>query len=179
MRNTGAYYYEKQREKWWVWAVMIGVNLIFVVGCILQIGFERPFGDNPMNDTGLIITSVVIFFISLLVLSGNLQTYINREGIFVRYSPYHFKYLFYAWKDISHVYVRNYHPFREFGGWGMRLSPWHLTGKTVHFTRNIAYSVGGNTGLQIELKNGKKILVGTQQPDKLNRMLVTLGKISE
>ncbi len=178
MKNMGVYYYEKQREKWWTWLVMMRVNLIFIIGCVLQIGFDRAFGNNPMGNAGLIVTAVAILFISLLVLSGNLQTYINHEGVFVKYSPYHFKYRFYAWSNISHVYVRDYHPFREFGGRGLRLSRWHFTGKILHFSRSIAYTIGGKTGLQLELKDGKKILIGTQQPDELKRVLIKLGRIA-
>lgn len=178
MKSVGAYYYEKQREKWWAWLVMIGVSLVFIMGCVVQIGFERPFGNNPMSNAGLIITTVTTLFVSLLVLSGNLQTYINNEGIFVRYSPYHFKYRFYAWNNISHICVRGYHPFREFGGRGIRLFRWQFMGKAVHLTRSIAYTIGGKTGLQIVLKDGKKILIGTQQPDELNRVLIKLGKIA-
>ncbi len=178
MRNVGVYYYEKQREKWLTWLVMTVLNLLFIIGCIVQIGFGRPVGQNPMSDVGLIITAAAMFLISSLILSGNLLTYINNEGVFFRYSPYHFRYQFYAWNNISRIYVRHYHPIREYGGRGMRMSRWHFTGKTVHFNRSIAYTIGGKTGLQIELKNGKKILIGTQQPDELNRVLIKLGKTS-
>ena len=143
MRNVGVYYYEKQREKWLTWLVMTVLNLLFIIGCIVQIGFGRPVGQNPMSDVGLIIRAAAMFLISSLILSGNLRTYINSEGVFFRYSPYHFRYQFYAWNNISRIYVRHYHPIREYGGRGMRMPRWHFTGKTVYFNRSIAYTIGG------------------------------------
>lgn len=178
MRNVGVYYYEKQREKWWAWVVMIVVNLLFITGCVIQIGFGRPFGDNPMSDAGIIITTSALLIISSFVLSGNLLIYINNEGVFVRYSPYHFKYKFYGWENIRQIYVREYHPLREYGGRGIRVARWKITGKTLHLNRSVAYSISGRSGLQIILKNGKMILIGIQQPDELIKVLKKLGKIT-
>jgi hypothetical protein len=39
--------------------------------------------------------------------------------------------------------------------------------------KKFAYNVKGNMGLQIELKSGKKILIGTQIKYQLNRVLTT------
>lgn len=178
MRNVGVYYDDKQREKWWAWLVMIGVNLIFMVGGVAQIGFDRPIGDDPMSDVGLIIAEVVLLLLTVMVLSGNLQTYINSEGVFIKYSPYHFNDKFYDWNNINTVYVRKYKPVPEYGGRGIRLSRFSFTGQGVIFSRSIAYTVSGRTGLQIELKSGKSVLIGTQQPDELKKVLVKLGKIA-
>ena len=49
---------EKQYQKsWWKWLLMIGMDLMFIVGTIMQIGYGRSFGNNPMSDTILIIVT--------------------------------------------------------------------------------------------------------------------------
>ena len=56
--------------------------------------------------------------------------------------------------------IRKYRPIREYGGWGIRFN---RHGK--------AYTVKGTLGLQMELTNGEKILIGTENPDKLLMVL--------
>jgi hypothetical protein len=36
----------------------------------------------------------------------------------------------------------------------------------------------GNIGLQLELKDGRKVLIGTQQPEEITNILETLNKIN-
>ena len=59
--------------------------------------------------------------------------------------------------EIGQASVREYAPMKEFGGWGMKSSR-----KYGH-----AYTMSGNRGVQLELSNGKKILLGSQRPEEL------------
>ena len=43
--------------------------------------------------------------------------------------------------------------------------------------QGLSYTVSGTTGLQLHLKNGNKILIGTQRGDELTRILTQLNKI--
>jgi hypothetical protein len=63
-------------------------------------------------------------------------------------------------------YVRKYKPLAEFGGWGLRFG---VSGK--------AYNISGNKGLQLELTNNKKLLIGTQKPEELSEALNKIGKL--
>ena len=53
----------------------------------------------------------------------------------------------------------------QYGGWGIR-----------GFKSNRAYNVSGKIGLQLEFKNGDKLLVGTQNGQEMNDVLVHLFK---
>ncbi len=168
MKKNDIYFFEKQRfRQWWAWLILIGVNVLCIAGCILQIGLNRPFGDNPVSDAGLIIITVVLFIVTVVLLSCALQTYINEEGVFVRFFPFQFRYKFYNWNTIRASYVRKYSPVCEYGGWGIR----------VGFNATKAYTMSGNIGLQLILHNGKKVLIGTNHPDHLKRVLVKLDKM--
>ena len=59
----------------------------------------------------------------------------------------------------------NYNPISEYGGWGIKGGFSKQTGK--------AYTTKGTTGLQLTLKNGKKILIGTQKKEEIKRVLET------
>jgi hypothetical protein len=60
--------------------------------------------------------------------------------------------------------VRKYNPLTEYGGWGYR---------TGFGKKSGAMNVKGNIGIQIELSNGKKLLLGTQKKTEANKVLET------
>ena len=57
----------------------------------------------------------------------------------------------------------------EYGGWGIR---------TISLKKNIAYTISGDKGLQIELKDGKKILLGTQNPEEVEKIVSQITHIT-
>ena len=58
--------------------------------------------------------------------------------------------------EVTHVESRNYAPLLEYGGWGIR----GLGG-------NRAYDVSGNRGVELILKDGRKVMIGSQKADDL------------
>ena len=56
--------------------------------------------------------------------------------------------------------VRTYRPIREYGGYGIRYS-----------SKGKAYNVSGDRGVQIELLNGERLLIGSQRADELWRAI--------
>jgi len=111
---------------------------------------------------GLLITSVIILF---LFWGVSLKTNINKTGISVRFFPFHRKERFYNWDQINNCYVRQYRPLLEYGGWGIRFG-----------TNGTAYNIRGNKGIQLKLKNGREILIGTQKPDEASKQITQYFK---
>jgi len=85
-----------------------------------------------------------------------LKTSIDKNGIQMIFFPFTRNRV--EWNEIQDTKVVNY---GFVGGWGIRL--WTKYG-TV-------YNMKGNKGLAIELKNGKKFLIGTQKEVELNNVL--------
>jgi hypothetical protein len=157
---------EKQKfRQWWVILILLGFNTLIAYAIISQFFMGKPFGQNPMGNLGLIVTAVFVLLLSLLIFVVRMETQISSEGIQVRFFPFHLKFKKFSWDEISRCYVREYAPIGEFGGWGLR---WGL------FGQGNAWNVAGNRGLQMEFKNGKKLLIGTQKPDL---MIEALEKI--
>src|SRR3989338_1458457 len=114
---------EKQRFKqWWFWLILFAVNAIFLIGVVQQVILGKQFGDKPMSDTGLCIVAGIFLAITLILSFSQLHTIITREGIVVRLIPFHFGFKRYTWDQFSKVYVREYSPLTEYGGWGLRYS---------------------------------------------------------
>lgn len=165
------YFFEEQKFTW-IWPLLIPAHfiLLFMVfyGNYKQLVKGEVFGNTPMSDTGLVLfsLSLLIFFIlldMLLLKWMKLQTKINKEGIFYRYPP-----LINHWKQIKTNEIENYevgkyNAFLEFGGWGYRYSFFRKKGK--------ALNVYGNKGLIMQLKNGNRLVIGTQKEAELKKAM--------
>ncbi|MCO6495447.1 MAG: hypothetical protein J5I91_07215 [Bacteroidetes bacterium] len=152
---------EKQRPKQiWLWALMIGLNLLTLYNLFSLLTGGKGLGNHPASINGMVLITIFILVITSLVLGMTLRTIIKQDGIYVKIFPFFTKYKFYKWEEISNVYVRKYKPLLEYGGWGIR-----------GFYKNRAFNISGNMGLQIEFKNGKKLLIGTHQPEELDKII--------
>ena len=162
-------YAENQRFKqWWLWLLLLGVHGLFLSGVYQQIIRNIPFGDKPMSNTGLILTECLLILITLVILNIKLDTQIKNDGIYFRFFPFQFSFIYVSWELLDKCFVRKYSPIKEFGGWGLRYSFWG-NGK--------AYNISGNQGLQLELTNKKKILIGTQNPEEITAVLVKIKQL--
>ena len=148
--------------------ILLAVNGVFLFGLFVQVIVGRPFGDKPMNNTGLFIATGVCILLTVLFLNFRLNTQIKADGIYVRFFPIQFRYRHYTWDKISKIYLRHYSPIYEYGGWGMRLGL---------FGKGKAYNVSGTKGLQLEFTNKKKLLIGTHKPDELAEALKIIEQI--
>ena len=166
--NNKTLFSERQRfRQIWVWILLLGINGLFIYGLTKQVYFREKFGDRPMSNTGLIITTILVFFISILLLGMRLETEIKTDGIYVRLFPIQWTYRFYSWDNLDHLYVRQYSPIGEFGGWGFR-----------GFRNNRALNVSGDKGIQLVMRNGVRLLIGTNKPSEVADTLMQLGRLT-
>ncbi|HMR17788.1 MAG TPA: hypothetical protein PKA53_00690 [Sphingobacterium sp.] len=155
-RNNTIYRERQNFLTWWLYLLLI---LVFTSG--LYSGWYNidtlKQADSLKDISWGLIVSVLI---CLLILLTRLHSRLDTEGIHVRFSPFMWKDKTWRWEDISEVYVKKYSPW-EYGGWGYRLSG-----------AGTAYSTKGNYGIQLVLKKrGRRILIGTQNPEEIKRVL--------
>jgi hypothetical protein len=149
------YFTERQRFRQpWLWLLIGGVAVLFWYGAWQQIVLGRPWGTNPAPD-GVLILVVLLAGVAVpwLFLAGRLDTEVRDDGIHVRFFPFHRKPRVYAWADIESVEARVYSPLGEYGGWGIRYG-----------FRGKAYNVSGNLGVELRLRGGWRVLIGTRDP---------------
>lgn len=159
-------YYEQQRMPWF-WAIfLLPINIPFIYGLVKQLILGKPWGNNPMSDTGLIIVSILVFLFSVLMFIIKLETIITKEGIYIRFFPFLIRHRFYSWKKINKAEVKRYSPLKHYGGWGFRFG---MNGST-------AFNIRGNIGLELLLNSGRKILVGTTNPQELEEVIAQFKK---
>ena len=168
MKNDAIFREQQKFRQTWLWLLLVvsGIPTMTIAGSGLyvQLVLHRPFGNNPMNDTGLIVVSACMFLVMggifALFLFARLDTAIDREGIRMRFPPLVLTEKLFRWGDIESCEVVRYSPIGDYGGWGIRSG---RQGK--------AYNVSGDRGLRIHLKTGKSILIGTQKAEELSAWL--------
>lgn len=146
-------------RQWWLWILLVGASVKTLT---------HTFHGNIPNlaDIRAVewVSAAVFFLLAILFWFVRLRTVIDQTGIHVTFVPFAFRSQHWTWGEIKRAHIREYKPLLEYGGWGLRYS----------LRNGRAYSTKGNNGLQLELTNGKKILIGTQQKEELNRVLTYL-----
>ncbi len=167
MNETLLFSETQKFKQWWIWLLLLGLNGTTLFGIYQQLFLDQQFGNKPLSDVSLIITGIFISIITIIFLLFKLETHIKEDGIYVRFFPIHISFRFYTWESISKLEVREYKPVSEFGGWGIR-----------GFGKNRALNISGNIGLQLEFKDGKKLLIGTTKSDELSDVIHRMNKIA-
>lgn len=161
-KYSETYFKEEQRfRQVWLWVILILTCTIPWIGLIIQIILGQKIGNNPAPDW-LIILIWLVFGVGFPVFFYLLRliTEVRNDGIYLRFFPFHRKFKVYPYDEIDSFAVREYKPIREFGGWGIRYG---LSGK--------AYNVYGNKGIQLILKNKKRLLIGSQKADEFYKAI--------
>jgi hypothetical protein len=159
-RNNMPVYKEIQKfNSPWVWIII----MIAVFGGAIALYLPAAQNEQLPVIAKLLIASALIILI-LMFLYGYLKTAIDDSGIKIE-----MRILFrfgrtIRWDEIESIRADKYRPILEFGGWGYRIG-W----------KGVAYNCRGNDGLIIMLKNGRKVVIGTQKPDELKRYLLDNG----
>jgi hypothetical protein len=117
----------------------------------------------------LVVLAVVLLAIAWLLFTMRLQYTVDDNGVTYRFIPLHFRSKHIRWDAVQFCYVRRYRPIPEYGGWGLRYG----------FRNGWAINVRGRMGLQLVMRSGKKVLIGTQRPDDLTTYLRSINKYME
>jgi hypothetical protein len=149
---------EEQRfSQPWLWLFIAGMDLVCAfafLGPVAASGQMPPLRGGDI--TAMVFTFFLCLAITLLFLLLKLTTEVRPEGLSVRFTPLMAKPVIIPFHTVKSYHIRTYRPILEYGGWGIKRG---IGGQ--------AYNVSGNKGLQLELNDGKKILIGTRQPERL------------
>ena len=155
---AGIYFKESQKiDLNWKWLIFISLYGIMFWALLQQ--FFEVFDLIAIITISLSICLIVFFNIIIIIMK--LETVIDEAKISYCYKPFHIKPREIKRSEISEFYVRYYKPLKEYGGYGIQR----------HFKNGRAFNVSGKYGLQLILKDGKKILIGTQKPKELEMVI--------
>ncbi len=155
-------FYEVQRfRQWWLWVIIglttagmiVGIGIAFYNQIILGV----PYGDRPMSDEYLVLTTIgsvaIMIGVAVVMYVAKLETKVDRYGITYRFTPFINSWRYIEKERITEWTVTTYIP----PGYGIRLG--------FRFT---TFNTSGNVGLELRLSGKKRRLrFGTQRPDEL------------
>ncbi len=150
---------ETQRfQQWWLWLILIFINGLNVWFLIRKYVYKESFTSTAYHTyTGGEIAALITLLVTVFVLMMKLETVIQTDQIEIRFFPFHLSFRKYPNNTIESAFVRTYNPIAEYGGWGIRLGL---------FGKGKAFNVFGNQGIQLVFNGGRKLLIGTQNPDE-------------
>lgn len=141
------------------WLILLIIVSIIVPVVIILKEADKMTTSSLLTSLSLIILAPAIIFLF------KLKTRMDEIGIHYQFFPFHFKRKTIKWNIIKNAHVRTYDPIGEYGGWGIK------GGVFWKKSNGIAINVKGDIGIQLELFNGKKILIGTQLKEQANNTL--------
>ncbi|MCK4886169.1 MAG: hypothetical protein KAS96_02210 [Planctomycetes bacterium] len=147
---------ETQHFSKWIFILVIAIA-VFAIIFNSSISNETFEGSLSKGDgiTVIILSFFLPISITALIFLMKLQTTVKPDCIYIRFFPLRTKKI--SFDQIEQCYARKYKPILEYGGWGIRGS----------FSKGKAYNARGNKGVQLVLKNSKKILIGSQKHAQL------------
>jgi hypothetical protein len=142
----------QKMQRSWFW--VIGLDLL-VVTIILIFVLSNAVHNFLEILPPIIIICFAFLFVTWIFIKSQLVVIVDTEGIKYRYPVFKPKWQIISKETISNYTLKTYDAFFDYGGWGIK--------KTKK--NGMCVTIQGNTGLLVELKNGKQILIGTQNKE--------------
>ena len=127
---------------------------------IRQLVFHHPWGNPPMSNGGVVFLTLLLVAVYIRLITVRLVTDVRSGELSVG--------LHGLWRRrrVSLAGIRSaievqYDPAAEYGGYGIRSG-----------ANGLAYIASGNRGVQVELNDGRKLLIGSQRPEQLARSII-------
>jgi hypothetical protein len=155
-------FYEEQqfRQPWLMVLLIVGFLGTLAAALMAGVAFYRshPSGQAFANPGiyVLAVEALLVGLITALFLSVKMITEVRLDGLAVRAHPIARLRRFIPYNQIDSCEPRTYSPIGEYGGWGIRYG-----------RGGRAYNVSGNRGVQLVLKSGERLLIGSQKSDEL------------
>jgi hypothetical protein len=126
---------------------------------IWQVVLGHPWGKNPMSNGALIGWTIFLWLIYLRLMTIKLVTDVRPGELIVAMRGF--------WRarkipldTIKSVTQVTFDPLADFGGYGIRST-----------SQGKAYIAAGHEGARLELKDGSVVVIGSQKPRDLVRLL--------
>jgi hypothetical protein len=137
----------KENQKFnqkWLWIILFLAAITQISILILDEGFK-------LDTTNFVLISMMLLPLFLIYFT-ELRVEISRESLKYQFYPFHLKVYEIQHDEIETYDQITYSPLKDYGGWGIN-----------HTIKGSAYNISGNKGVKMILKNGKKILFGSQK----------------
>lgn len=125
-----------------------------------QMIWHHPWGNPPTSDGNLLFLTILMVLVYIRLSTVRLVTELRSDRLSVAMKGF-FRRTRVALADIRSAAAVEYDAAAEYRGYGVRSGP-----------RGQAYIASGNQAVQLELKDGRKLLIGSQQAKELARRIM-------
>jgi hypothetical protein len=156
-----AQFHEAQALRQWHGRIILALPpaaLLFIA--VRQLAFHHPWGNPPMSDGSVIFLTILLVGVYIRLITIRLVTELRSGGLSIGLRG--------LWRrrrvplqSIRSATAVQYDAVGEYGGYGVRSGP-----------RGLAYIANGNRAVQLELKDGRKLLIGSQRPEELAQKIM-------
>ncbi len=155
---TGEFKEIQRFNQWWIYLLVSLPALLLVMIGLLHVHDKH---GELIRFSDVLLPMAIPLLVLVWLLSMRLITQIDQQGIRVYFRGIPFSRRNIPWDEISTADVVRYSPLGDYGGFGLRYS----------FVHGWCYQVRGRTGIRLRLKNGKQVLVGTQQQEEVSAII--------
>lgn len=159
---------EQQHLKLWWLYLLVGVDAIIVLSIVLFDKGGMSFTDLKAVYFAPLWAVILPFAIIYLIQQNVLTLRINQEGIYYRYFPFKARLKHLKWDEIAKAHITKYDAFGDYGGYGVKIRLWFKFDDKAYILND------KDRGLQLEFKNGKKLLFSSNRIDEMELFLINL-----
>jgi hypothetical protein len=143
-------------RRWWLWLVLL-VPFVVIAASLARL-VQR--GAPASLIASLVGACLLLVLIALWLYVMRLETEVDDDALALDFR------WFWRRREIPLAEIRGfeavtYNPLRDYGGWGIRYG----------WRGGMAYNVSGRRGVQLELADGARLLVGSQRAEELARAI--------
>jgi hypothetical protein len=151
--DTKFIYWQSQNPLW-VTVLSIVLPFILVTGAII-LAFTVWWAGLILGITG----------VSLVMMYGGLRVSVRKEVVTVSFGMLGSRVLTLKTAEIESLELKEFSPIADFGGYGIRTN-----GKVM------AYFLRGTRGVEFTMQNGKKYLIGSDNPEEFYAVVQAVVK---
>jgi hypothetical protein len=137
-------------------------SVVMTLLAVWQVGLGQHLGKEPMSDGSLIGWAIFLWLVYLRLVTVKLVTELRQGELRVRMRG--------LWRshriplsDVKSVQASTFDAARDWGGYGIRST-----------RRGTAYLAGGDQGVELEMKNGAVVLIGSRRSSELAQKIVSV-----
>jgi hypothetical protein len=146
-------------------ALAIPPAALAIVTC-RQILWHHPWENPAMTNGNLLFLTILLVVVYIRLITVRLVTELRPDQLSVAMKGF-WRRTRVAVSDIRSARVTDYDAVAEYGGYGIRSGP-----------HGRAYIASGRQALQLELKDGRKLLIGSQLPQEFAQRIAEAQRAS-
>jgi hypothetical protein len=159
----------KEQQRFRRWDILL-LLLALIAGTAYRF-FDLYIVHHISSKTQLYFSLLALFVllaVLLLLLSFRLVTRIDEKGVRYQFFPWHYRKHRINWEDVEECTVVETPLSTELSGWTVTIG-----------SNEFTYSFYGRTGLQLRLKDGSRIFIGTRRPEEMRQAIQSFRESQE